>query len=224
MTHISTPNLQPAESDPERNATASGVRQWGPLVDRIRQGDQDALSELYLTFSRGIRYYLCRHLGSQELDDKVHDTFLIVVRAIQKGDLREPDRLMGFVRTVVRRQVAAHIDDAVQARKDFTDIELGSQVPDHRGDPEQRAIRDEKAKIMLEVLDGVSRRDREILSRFYLHEETQQQICEEMHLTENKFRLLKSRAKARFGEIGRRKLASSAPANNLLRKAAGAGH
>jgi DNA-directed RNA polymerase specialized sigma24 family protein len=44
-------------------------------------------------------------LGPQDLDDRVHDTFLIVVQAISKGDLREPERLMGFVRTVVRRLV-----------------------------------------------------------------------------------------------------------------------
>jgi hypothetical protein len=46
---------------------------------------------------------LCRQLGPQDLDDKVHDTFLIVVQAIRKGELREPERLMGFVHTVVRR-------------------------------------------------------------------------------------------------------------------------
>ena len=66
------------------------------------------MEELYQLFSKGIRFYLCRQLGPQELDDKVHDTFVVVVQAIRRGDLREPERLMGFVRTIVRRQVAAH--------------------------------------------------------------------------------------------------------------------
>src|SRR5882762_3797908 len=79
---------------------------WYRLVDRIQSGTSDGMEELYQLFSRGVRFYLCRQLGPQELDDKVHDTFLIVVEAIRKGDLREPERLMGFVRTVVRRQVA----------------------------------------------------------------------------------------------------------------------
>jgi len=34
--------------------------------------------DLYSLFARGIRFYLCRQLGPQELDDKVHDAFLIV--------------------------------------------------------------------------------------------------------------------------------------------------
>ncbi len=54
---------------------------------------------------------------------------------------------------------------------------------------------------------GISGRDREILTRFYLMEQSQQQICDQMCLTETQFRLLKSRAKARFGELGKRRLA-----------------
>ena len=57
------------------------------------------------------------------------------------------------------------------------------------------------------VLRSVSTRDREILTRFYLMEQTQAEICEEMGLSETQFRLLKSRAKARFGELGKKRLA-----------------
>jgi len=145
-------------------------------------------------------------LGPQELDDKVHDTFLIVVQAICRGELRDPDRLMGFVRTVVRRQVAAHIDKAVQARREQADLQCGSIVSDGRNNPEQDAISRQRQEIMTAVLRSLSRRDREILTRFYLRGESQEQICGEMGLTETQFRLLKSRAKARFGELGRRKL------------------
>jgi DNA-directed RNA polymerase specialized sigma24 family protein len=53
-------------------------------------------------------------------------------------------------------------------------------------------------------MQGISRRDREILRRFYVEEQPQEMICEEMGLSYNQFRLLKSRAKARFGELGKR--------------------
>ena len=56
------------------------------------------------------------------------------------------------------------------------------------------------------VLKTISARDREILTRFYLQEQSQEQICQEMSLTETQFRLLKSRAKAKFGELGKRRL------------------
>jgi RNA polymerase sigma factor (sigma-70 family) len=197
---------------------------WVELVNRIRAGDPKGMEELYRLFSRGIRFYLCRQLGRQELDDKIHDIFLIVVQAIRRGELREPKRLMGFVRTVVRRQVAAYIDQAVHSRRGFQNLECGGEVSDAHESPEETAMAQQRAEIMETILRSVSSRDREILTRFYLLEQTQERICEEMHLTETQFRLLKSRAKARFGEIGKRKLVTRALPKLCLGKAAGFQH
>jgi RNA polymerase sigma-70 factor (ECF subfamily) len=182
---------------------------WPLLVQQVKAGKDEGMEQLYKLFSRGIRYYLCRQLGPQELEDKVHDTFLIVVNAIKRGDLREPERLMGFVRTVVRRQVAAYIEQAVHNRREQAELESGISIADRSQNPEQRAMVKQKAELMKSALDALSNRDRDILIRFYLKEQPQEQICREMSLTETQFRLLKSRAKAKFGEIGRKKLASS---------------
>lgn len=191
-----------AFSDPEQPQHDK----WVDLVDRIQAGDPAAMDELYQIFARGVRLYLCRQLGVQEVDDKVHDTFLIVVQAIQNGDLREPSRLMGFVRTVARRLVAGHIDTMVHRRRDSVAVESGIVLSDQRTTPEQTAIQQEKVDVMLKVLREMSGRDRDVLTRFYLYEQSQDQICHEMKLTSTQFRLLKSRAKARFAELGRKAL------------------
>ena len=195
--------------------------EWSVLVSQIKSGEDTGMEQLYKLFSRGIRYYLCRQLGPQELEDKVHDTFLIVVHAIKRGDLREPERLMGFVRTVVRRQVAAYIEQAVHTRREQADLEMGITVADRKQNPEQEAIIRQKAELMESALSSLSQRDRDILVRFYLHEQPQEQICREMDLTETQFRLLKSRAKAKFGEIGRKKLATSGIFSVLVRAQVG---
>jgi len=187
-------------------ADGHGAPDWPELVMRIRRGEESGMEDLYRLFGRGIRFYLCRQLGMQELDDKVHDTFLIVVQAIRRGDLREPERLMGFVRTVVRRQVAAHIDQVVHSRREELHLDVGVRVVDNRRNPEQNMAFQQKVDFMVDVLRQLSDRDREILTRFYLEEQSQEQICSEMKLTETQFRLLKSRAKARFGDTGKRKL------------------
>ena len=116
---------------------------------------------------------------------------------------------MGFVRTVVRRQVAAYIEQAVHTRREQADLETGVTVADRKQNPEQEAMLRQKAELMRSALAALSQRDRDILIRFYLKEQPQEQICREMALTETQFRLLKSRAKAKFGEIGRKKLASN---------------
>jgi RNA polymerase sigma-70 factor (ECF subfamily) len=179
---------------------------WPRLVARIKAGDEDATADLYQIFARGIRFHLCRQLGPQELEDRVHDTFLIVMQAIRRGELREPERLMGFIRTIVRRQVSVYIDAAVHRRKEHVELEAGVLMTDRNNTPEESVIRQQRREILTSILSRMGNRDREILTRFYLHEEPQEQICREMSLSETQFRLLKSRAKARFGELGKKKV------------------
>lgn len=216
---------EPQSPDPDSDAAGQPrLADWSGLVTRIQTGDALAMEELYQIFSRGIRFHLCRQLGPQELDDKVHDTFLIVLQAIQRGELREPDRLMGFVRTIVRRQVAAYIDEIVQIRKESGGVSADERIPDSRRNPEQNIAFRQKIELMRSILRGLGDRDREILTRFYIFEQTQEQICEELQLTDTQFRLLKSRAKARFGTLGRRKLQRSNLMNLFVRVSTRGGH
>ena len=163
------------------------------------------MEQLYAVFVKGVRFFLWRQLGPQDLDDKVHDVFLIITQSIQRGELREPDRLMGYVRTVVRRQVAAHIDSAVHARRNQQSIDPAMTLSDHQPDPERRVIEREGQDVALRMLNSLPKRDREVLVRFYLQEQTAEEICRDLDLTETQFRLIKSRAKARYGELGRRR-------------------
>lgn len=178
---------------------------WAQVVERIRQGDERAMEELYAYFGKGVRYFLLRRLGVDELEDRVHDVFLVVAAAIQNGELRDPSRLMGFVRTVVRRAIAGVIQDNVTSRVSYMDLEsLTFSVADWRLDPEKTAQQEQRTEVVRRLLQGASRRDREVLRRFYMEEQSQEQICAEMGLSYNQFRLLKSRAKARFSEMGQR--------------------
>ena len=131
---------------------------------------------------------------------------------------------MGFVRTVVRRQVAAHIDKAVHTRREQLDMESTLRIPDPRGNPEEAIMFRQRKEIIQKVLEELPRRDGEILTRFYLREQSQEQICEEMKLTETQFRLLKSRAKARFGELGKKKLAHKSLQAVFMRTSASGSH
>ena len=178
---------------------------WSRLVDRIQAGDPAGMEQLYAVFVKGVRFFLWRQLGPQDLDDKVHDVFLIITQSIKRGELREPERLMGYVRTVVRRQVAAHIDSAVNARRNQQSIDPSLTLSDHQPDPERRAIEKENQDVALRMLGGLPKRDREVLIRFYLQEQSAEEICRDLKLTETQFRLIKSRAKARYGELGRRR-------------------
>jgi DNA-directed RNA polymerase specialized sigma24 family protein len=90
------------------------------------------------------------------------------------------------------------------------DVDFQESVSDTRPDPEREAIDRENLALAMRVLKSIPKRDREVLTRFYLKEESAEEICENMGLTDTQFRLIKSRAKARFGELGKRRLASRA--------------
>lgn len=183
---------------------------WPSLVERIRSGDPSGMEDLYRVFSKGIRFHLYRQFGPQDLDDKVHDAFLLITQAIRRGDVREPERLMGYVRTVIRRQVAAHIQSAIDMRRNYTDLDLVNPPRDLRPDPEHSVIERQNMEVAMRLLNGIPKRDREVLIRFYLREQPPSEICHDLGLTETQFRLIKSRAKARFGELGKRCLSRRA--------------
>jgi RNA polymerase sigma-70 factor, ECF subfamily len=182
------------------------------LAKRVQRGDDDAMRELYEIFSTGIRFMLFRQLGPDDLDDKVHDVFLIIAQSIRNGELREPSRLMGYIHTIVRRQIAAYIDRAVNLRRNRVEVDFDESVCDSQADPENEMIERENQELAMRVLKSIPKRDREVLIRFYFKEESPAQICQALNLTETQFRLIKSRAKARFGELGRRRLAAKSNA------------
>jgi RNA polymerase sigma-70 factor, ECF subfamily len=194
---------------------------WTQLVARLQNGDPKAMEELYAMFSNGVRYYLCRQLGPEELEDRLHDAFLIVVDSIRAGELRDPRRLMGFIRTVVKRMVAATIDKQITARRERIDEDKTSNVSDKRVTPEGALLFQQQTNIVRDVLREMSERDRQILTRFYVDEQTPGQICQEMGLTMTQFRLLKSRAKNRFGELGKKKVQKSGLAQVFMRFSGG---
>jgi RNA polymerase sigma-70 factor (ECF subfamily) len=183
---------------------------WRNVVDLIQRGDPAGEETLYRTLLSGARKFLQRRLGTQDVDDRVHDVFLIVTGAIRRGDVQHPEHLMAFVRTVLYRQLNLAIGEVIRRRDSSGDLSETARLTAAELTPEQRAIAGQKVRLMEEMLREMSDRDFEVLSRFYLREQLPEQICTEMGLTQIQFQLLKSRAKARLADRMRKKLARNA--------------
>ena len=181
---------------------------WEELAIRVQRGEEAAIQELYDFFSKGIRFMLLRQLGPQDLDDKVHDVFITITESIRRGELRDPTRLLGYIHVIVKRQIAGYIERTVSLRRNRVELDFDEAVCDARPDPEIEAMERQNVDLALRVLKSLPKRDREVLKRFYMEDESPEQICRAMSLTDTQFRLIKSRAKQRFGELGRRCLKS----------------
>jgi RNA polymerase sigma-70 factor (ECF subfamily) len=177
---------------------------WSKVVAAIQQGDPAGEEILYRTLVNGARLFLKRRLGTEDVDDRVHDIFLVVIQAIRRGEIEHPERLMGFVRTVLYRTLSSENRRGSRQRQeteaDPEELSSGS------ASPEEQAIDRQKLALMQKVLREMSKSDFEVLSRFYLREQPPQRVCAEMGLTQVQFQLLKSRAKARLADLVRRKV------------------
>jgi RNA polymerase sigma-70 factor (ECF subfamily) len=180
---------------------------WSVVVDQIRQGDPAGEEALYQNLVSGARLFLQRRLGTLDIDDKVHDLFLTIVDTIRRGEIREPERLMGFVRTVLYRLLNLEVSRIIRSRETTSGIEAADHLSGSGPTPEQQTLAREKIALMKQVLREMSDRDFEVLTRSYIREQSAERICADMGLTPTQFQLLKSRAKARLSELIRHKLA-----------------
>lgn len=192
------------------------------IVQQVEAGDADAQELLYRLFEPGVRYLMARQLRSQEIEDKVHDTFVAVVTAIQAGQLRQPASLPAFVKTIAQRQVTGHISETIRRHLEPADV-LWQQS----ADPERALIDRQQQEFAQRILKALPEIDRQILKRFYFEGQSAEQICQALQITETQFRLRKSRAKQRVAELTRQamKRKKKGPgAEILLRKKAASGH
>lgn len=180
------------------------------LVAGIQRKDYRVGNEFYRRYSYRLRPVVFRQgIPYQDLDDVIHDTIFSVIAQIQAGDLRDPRCLNSYLAITAHRK-------AIELRKKTRpfvslDQEVGGvaieglrtsdvmtrvdMVPSREPNPENQAIINQKRAVMLEALRHMKPRDVEILTRFYLKEQSPTEIQQEMGLTDTQFRLLKSRAK-----------------------------
>lgn len=170
----------------------------------IRGGHPAGLEQLY-AMARNFTFFIMRQLGNEDLQDKVHDIFVTAASAISAGKLRDSERLTPFLTTLTRFYTYGQIDRRVVRRKYVGPLEHAN-IPDRRVNLETSVYRQQKMRIVQEILGSMPRRDRDVLERFYVLEQSKEQICREMNLTPTQFRLLKSKAKSTFAKLGQQRL------------------
>lgn len=184
---------------------------WPELLNRVKQNEAGAGEELYALISKGMLFFLRRQMPAYLAEERMHDAFMIVLKAIQDGRIEDANAFPGYVITVTKRQYFQHIRSSVNATEcsdEFVVNGLPSKVKDN---PDSLLEAQRRSTLMTEVLKSMSPERREILNRFYILEQSQEHICTEMKLTDTQYRLLKCRAKTEFGERGRKKLIPRKP-------------
>ena len=183
------------------NVTPESLPSFAEVVNNVQQGAPEGLDQLYRVF-RVLSGSLRRQWGYQDFEDRMHDTFLVVVEAIRQGKLREPGALPSYIHGIARLSLCSNIGVRVRHERLYGSLRHWTSSRAGKATPEDILSQKERAGIMRDLLDTLSEKERQILIRFYLHEQSKEQICADLSLTDTQFRLAKSRAKQRLSRVG----------------------
>jgi RNA polymerase sigma-70 factor, ECF subfamily len=182
--------------------TVNDVGNGTCLVGRIMSGDQRAEAELVERYHHGLRILLRRELGEIAVAaDLYQETFRLVLEKIRRGEVREPEKLTGFVCSVARNLVIDYFRRAARQERLTENGEpllLPRPVPDQL----EELLQKERAALVLQVLKEMpNKRDVQVLCRFYLAEDEKERICADLGLNRFYFNIVIHRARRRFREL-----------------------
>src|SRR5262245_24029411 len=170
------------------------------LARRLRAGDPPAEDELVRRYQRGVGAVL-RRAGADAAtaEDLSQETFAMSLRKIRAGEIREPERLAGFLCSLARNLAIEHFRKAGSRRTaGLPDADFASAAPS----PLDDLLKIERAAVVRRVLAELpSERDRQVLFRFYLGEEEKDRICRDLGLSSLHFNRVVFRARERYREI-----------------------
>jgi len=172
------------------------------LVGRIRAGDRQAEVELVECYSSVVMSIIRREVGATALtDDLYQESFCIILEKVRRGDVREAEKLSGFVCGVARNQVIRHFQRAARQRN-LAEPEGAVSIAHPAPNQLEQLLQREKADIVRQILkEMTNERDIQLLFRFYLAEHDKKQICADLGLTSMQFNLVIHRARERYREL-----------------------
>jgi RNA polymerase sigma-70 factor (ECF subfamily) len=169
------------------------------LVQRIRDGSPRAEEELVQRYSRGV-WFVIRQLVSEleAAEDVYQESFRLVIEKVRAGEVREPERLSGFISSLARNLVIEQFRRQSRQRA-REEPEAGQPFASPAPSQLDGLLREEQSALARQVLDGMpSDRDRTVLYRFYIADDDKEEICAELGVTPLHFNQILFRARERF--------------------------
>lgn len=156
-------------------------------------------SELVTEFRPRLLRLLNRLVRNESTsEDLAHETLVIVITRLREGTILQPERLAGFVYGTARYVYLGWV------RNHNNRLELRESVDDtadERSDPEDGLYYRRMSENLKQFIGRLRvERDRDILVRSYLYEQSKDEICHALELAPNTFDTVISRARTRLRE------------------------
>jgi RNA polymerase sigma-70 factor (ECF subfamily) len=148
----------------------------------------------------GLTALLRRHAGDPQLAEEIlHDAIITALTRLDAGILSQADDIAGFVFRTALNHLRNH---RRRERLRIGDSAAFEELASDTASPEDQSQCDANTRAVRRVLHGLgSLRDREVLVRFYLDEESKQEICAALGLDEPGFNRVIFRARERLRRL-----------------------
>jgi RNA polymerase sigma factor (sigma-70 family) len=174
------------------------------LVEAVAERSE-LQNQLYLRYRRPLlQVFHHRRIDRDAADDLLQRTFLQAIKKIRTEGLDDPGNLGGYLYRTACKLATSYWRGELSHRHE-NDRELLTNLKDEALSLEERLDHEQLAKHVRDLMDHLPvQRDREVLERFYLHEEPRTAIRESLQLTDMQFNQVLWRARQRFGDILRK--------------------
>lgn len=171
-----------------------------PLVDRAQAGDQAAFTELYEQTSTDLYRIVHAMVRDEDMTwDILQNTYVRVYRSLPT--LRDSNAFWPWLRQIAVNETATQT--AQRLPLSFSDVsgaeDQAFEIPDERSEvqPELSLDRKETARLVQEILDGLSDGQRLLVGMYYFQELSIREIAERLAITPGtvKKQLARSRTK-----------------------------
>ena len=159
---------------------------WRRLVREVQEGRREPLVEMRRIFGPGIRFHLRRRLGTHAEEEHTGAVIeLVCKRIVAMGPMEA-----GNLPALVTESIGKHVSDwlqggAVMQREQLDEVASPRANHDH----------------LDTAFHLLANQEREVLTRFYLLEQSREQICAEMNLSLQALADLKAAARNRFAQL-----------------------
>jgi RNA polymerase sigma-70 factor (ECF subfamily) len=169
----------------------------GAYVERLRAGDPGTEQHFVAYFDQLLRIKLrSRTLTSDKVEDLRQETYIRVIACLRKeGGVRQPERFGAFVNSICNNVLLEYYRSSARNRP-MEDAHM--DIPDKVLDLEGMLVTKQSSEQVRRILDGLPKRDRELLRAIFLEEKEKDTICRELGVDREYLRVLVHRAKDKF--------------------------
>jgi RNA polymerase sigma-70 factor (ECF subfamily) len=166
-------------------------------VERLRVGDPSTEQHFVGYFGQLLRIKLrSRTLTSDRVEDLQQETFIRVIAALHRdGGVRQPERFGAFVNSICNHVLQEHYRASA---KNLPMEDAHMDIPDKVLNLEGMLVTKQSAEQVRRILDGMPRRDRDLLRAIFFEEKDKDSVCREMGVDREYLRVLVHRAKDKF--------------------------